>query len=247
MHGMSSLARAAICSLAVSVVAVSAADGLSFETRPLTAGRASLTADGFVEMRYLGAANFTPELRWPVQLVYESGSEKTGPFGFAWRSPQLESSAAWDKDGVLWTTPWGEKIKFHPKKEKQPKDAVKVALWEEAKKGRGFWTPFADWEADTPHADFRRSGDWTFTGKRALEGWSLAYRDGRLARAGAPSGRSISFAYDKAGRPVSVSQDGQAFVELAYGADGLAESEGERRGDAPRLREGTAPRPPQDA
>ena len=211
----------AVCGFAV---VVGAAERLSLEARPLLAGRASLTADGFVEARTLGTANFTPELRGPVQLVYESASEKTGLFGFAWRSPQLESSAVWDRDGVLWTTPWGERIKFRPKKEKQPKDAVKVALWEEAKKGRGFWTPFADWEADTPKADCRRSGDWTFTGKRALDGWALAYREGRLARVEAPSGRSIAFAYDKAGRLLSVSQDGQAFVELAYGADGLAES-----------------------
>ncbi len=222
MRGMSKLACVAVCGFAV--VSAAAAERLSFESRPLLAGRASLTADGFVEARTLGTANFTPELRCPVQLMYESASEKTGLFGFAWRSPQLESSAVWDRDGVLWTTPWGERIKFRPKKEKQPKDAVKVALWEEAKKGRGFWTPFADWEADTPKADYQRSGEWTFTGKRALEGWTLAYRDGRLARVGAPSGRSIAFAYDKAGRLLSVSQDGQAFVELAYNADGLAES-----------------------
>ena len=39
---------------------------------------------------------------------------------FAWRSPQLESSAAWDRDGMLWTSPWGEKVKFFPKSEKTP-------------------------------------------------------------------------------------------------------------------------------
>ena len=105
----------AVCGFAV---VVGAAERLSLEARPLLAGRASLTADGFVEARTLGTANFTPELRGPVQLVYESASEKTGPFGFAWRSPQLESSAVWDRDGVLWTTPWGERIKFRPKKEK---------------------------------------------------------------------------------------------------------------------------------
>ena len=165
-----------------------------------------------------------PELAWPVQLVYESASERTGIFGYAWRSPQLESSAAWDKDGVLWTTPWGEKIKFHPKKEKLPKDAVKVALYEEAKKGRGFYAPYADWEADTASSSPAKTGDWTFTGKRACAGWTLAYRNGRLSRVDAPSGRSISFSYDKAGRPVSISQDGVAFVELAYDANGLAES-----------------------
>ena len=222
MRGMSKLACVAVCGFAV--VSAAAAERLSFESRPLLAGRASLTADGFVEVRSLGTANFTPELRWPVQLVYDSTSERTGPFGFAWRSPQLESSAAWDRDGVLWTTPWGERIKFRPKSEKLPKEAVKVSLWEDAKKGRGFWTPYVDWEADTPKADFRHSGEWTFTGKRALKGWTFRYRNGRLARAEAPSGRALDFAYAQDGRPLSVSQDGQAFVELAYNADGFAES-----------------------
>jgi len=33
-------------------------------------------------------------LTMPVELVYDSSSENTGAFGFAWRSPLLESSAA---------------------------------------------------------------------------------------------------------------------------------------------------------
>ncbi|MBR1587553.1 MAG: hypothetical protein IJ658_04425, partial [Kiritimatiellae bacterium] len=130
--------------------------------------------------RSLGTANFTPELSYPVQLVYESASERTGIFGYAWRSPQLESSAAWDKDGVLWTTPWGEKIKFRPKKEKLQKDAVRVALYEEAKKGRGWYAPYSDWETDTAASQPAKTGDWTFTGKRAHVGWVLAYRYGYL-------------------------------------------------------------------
>ena len=205
-------------------VTASAAEGPSFQSKPLLAGRASLTEDGFVVARSLGTANFTPELAYPVQLAYGSASEKTGIFGYAWRSPQLESSAAWDKDGVLWTTPWGEKIKFHPKKEKLPKDAVKVALYEEAKKGRGWYAPYSDWEADTAASQPAKAGDWTFTGKRACVGWTMAYRDGRLSRIDAPTGRSLAFAYDKSGRPVSISQDGIAFVEVSYGAAGLAES-----------------------
>ncbi len=94
-----------VLSLAVLVACAFAAEGPTFLSKPLLAGRASLTEDGFVVGRSFGTANFTPELAWPVQLVYESASERTGIFGYAWRSPQLESSAAWDKDGVLWTTP----------------------------------------------------------------------------------------------------------------------------------------------
>ena len=103
-----------------------AAERVDFSNRPLLAGRASLTETGYVESRILGVARMSPELTMPIELVYESSSEKTGAFGFAWRSPQLESSAVWDKDGMLWTSPWGEKVKFFPKSEKTPKDAVKI-------------------------------------------------------------------------------------------------------------------------
>ena len=201
-----------------------AADGPDFLARPLKAGRAALAEDGFYVERSFGVANFTPELAWPVQLIYSSVSEKTGAFGFAWRSPQLESSAAWDKDGLLWVTPWGERVKFFPKKEKAPKDAVKIELWEDAKKGRGFYAPYSDWEADTAKGNPAASGDWTFSGRRSCVGWRMVYRNSRLARVEAPSGRAIDFAYDKSGRPVSVSQDGLTLVEVAYGEDGLASS-----------------------
>ena len=117
---MSMLKSVASAFAAIAMCHIAFADGLSFRSSPLLAGRASLTEDGFRISRSLGAANFTPELSYPVEVAYESFSERTGIFGFAWRSPQLESSAVWDKDGVLWTTPWGEKIKFRPKKEKLP-------------------------------------------------------------------------------------------------------------------------------
>ena len=98
-----------------------AAGRVDFAMRRMLAGKASLTESGFVVSRSFGTANFSPELRCPVELVYESASEKTGIFGYAWRSPQLESSAYWEKDGLLWTSPWGEKVKFFPKAEKTPK------------------------------------------------------------------------------------------------------------------------------
>ncbi len=208
---------------ALALFAAGAAERISFSSRPMSAGRASLTEDGFRVPRNLGTANATPELAYPIELTYESFAEKTGIFGFAWHSPQLESSAAWDKDGVLWTTPWGERIKFRSKREKVPKDAVKIALHEEAKKGRGYFAPYSDWEADTAAKRPEASGDWTFAGKRGMAGWTFTYRGGRLFRIDAPSGRALDFAYDKASRPVSVSQDGTAFVTLSYNADGLAE------------------------
>ena len=73
----------AMSSVACAAAAPSAsgADGPAFAFRPLLAGRASLTERGFVETRALGTANFAPELKLPVELVYRSASEASGLFG----------------------------------------------------------------------------------------------------------------------------------------------------------------------
>ena len=193
-----------------------AAERVDFSNRPLLAGRASLTEVGYVESRSLGVARLSPELTMPIELVYDSSSEKTGAFGFAWRSPQLESSAAWDKDGMLWTSPWGERVKFFPKNEKTPKDAVKIDVVEEAKKGRGYYAPYSEWEADVATGNPETDGNWTVKGRKSLVGWEFAYSSGKLAKITAPNGRSADFSYDADGRLVAVSQDGTAFVTLAY-------------------------------
>lgn len=70
------------------------APALDFASHPLLAGRANLTGEGFTVSRTLGVARFSPELQLPIELVYRSASERTGAFGFAWYSPQLESSLA---------------------------------------------------------------------------------------------------------------------------------------------------------
>ena len=76
-----------VLSLAALVASAFAAEGPTFLSKPLLAGRASLTEDGFVVGRSFGTANFTPELAYPIQIMYESASERTGIFGYAWRSP----------------------------------------------------------------------------------------------------------------------------------------------------------------
>ena len=202
-----------------------AAERVDFSNRPLLAGRASLTEAGYVEQRTIGIARLSPELTIPVEFVYESSFEKTGAFGFAWRSPQFESSAVWDKDGMLWTSPWGgmlwtspwgEKVKFFPKNEKTPKDAVKIEVVEEAKKGRGYFAPYSEWEADVSSGKPEADGNWIIKGKKSLIGWTFSYSAGRLAKITAPTGRSADFSYDADGRLVAVSQDGTAFVSIAY-------------------------------
>ena len=151
--GARALRRALFAAVAALALVPARAESPDFRHRPLLAGKASLTEPGFVVRRELGVANFSPELRLPVELVYESSSERTGLFGFAWRCPQLESSVRWERDGLLWTTPWGERVKFFPKREKTPKDAVKLAPVEVAKRGRGLFAPWTDWESDTESPD----------------------------------------------------------------------------------------------
>ena len=213
---MKCIKKIALVFFAMAGLAAVAAERVDFTSRRLLAGRASLTGTGYVERRSLGVARLSPELTMPVELVYDSSSEKTGAFGFAWRSPQLESSAVWDKDGMLWTSPWGERVKFFPKGEKTPKDAVKIDVVEEAKKGRGYFAPYSEWEADVATGNPEVDGNWTVKGRKSLVGWAFSYSSGRLAKIAAPTGRTVDFSYDADGRLAAVSQGGTAFVSLAY-------------------------------
>ena len=199
------------------------ADAPDFRFRPLLAGKASLTEPGFVVRRELGVAALAPELRIPVELVYESSSEASGAFGFGWRSPQLESSVKWEKDGLLWTTPWGERIRFYPKKGKTPKDAIRLDPIEDAKRGRGLFAPYADWESDTESPDWAKCRRFSILGKGGLKGWRLAYEDGRLASVETPFGASARFDYGPSGELLAVSSQGVRFVELSH-AGGLVAS-----------------------
>ena len=201
--------------VAFAALSASARETLNFISKPLSAGKAALTENGFYLDRVLGAANFSPDLRLPVQLFYKSSSESTGMFGFGWSSPQLESSATPEKDGVLWKTPWGEQIRFF-EKERPTKETLD--LHREGMKGRGkYYSPYAQWEADTRALKDKRSqtGDWTFTGKRGYTGWKFIYRDAKLMQVTAPSGRTLRFSYNR-DRLTSVSQEGLRLIELRY-------------------------------
>ena len=48
------------------------AQTMDFLHRHLLAGRAKLLSEGFVEERFLGTANFSPELRLPIQLEFRA-------------------------------------------------------------------------------------------------------------------------------------------------------------------------------
>ena len=211
------LLAAACAALALLLPALSAhADAPDFRYRPLLAGKASLTEPGFVVRRELGVAALAPELRIPVELVYESSSEASGAFGFGWRCPQLESSVRWEKGGLLWTTPWGERIRFFPKMEKTPKDAIRLDPIEDAKRGRGLFAPYADWESDTESPDWAKCRRFSILGKGGLKGWRFDYGDGRLASVETPYGASATFDYGPSGELLAVSSRGVRFVELSH-------------------------------
>ncbi len=208
--------RTLFCLLSLITSGVLAREPLNFVSQPLTAGRASLVGDGYIFPRTLGEATFSPELRLPVQLIYDSSSESCGLFGYGWSSPQLESSAVPEQNGVVWVTPWGEKIRFTAKNSVGKKGLF--SLFASKVKGRGYFALYDDWEADTPAKGkaAASSGDWTFTSKRKYAGWKFVYRNARLITVSAPSGRSLDFSYADGGRLSSVAQDGRAQLDLTY-------------------------------
>lgn len=188
-----------------------AGENVNFLAKPLTAGKASLTEHGYQVCRTLGSANFSPELRYPLQLIYNSTREESGIFGFAWYAPQLESTAYYDKDGILWVTPWGEKIKF-------------LARTQSEDNKSSFYSPFADWKVanTTPKDAIKQSGDWTFEGKYDYDGWQFVYTDGRLQSIRSAAGNELIFSYSD-NKLQEISQNGKAFVTFSYSGNQVVE------------------------
>lgn len=196
--------------MVVSFTSVSAQQ-LDFIQNKNSAGKASLTSDAYYSNFVLGTANFSPELRLPVQIFYDSSVKEEGLVGFGWKIPQLESSAIPNEHGAVWTTPWGEKVFFYSRKNTS-RDVLN--LYNERERENAYFSPFADWTANG-RAD---SGSWTIYGRKDMRGWKFVYTDARLRKIEAPSGQSLSFVYNN-GKLVSVEQLGRAFIELKYGDD----------------------------
>ncbi len=207
-----------LCLSCLSVSSVYAKDPVNFVSKPLAAGKALLADNGYALSMPIGVANFSPELRLPIQLVYGSSSRKSGLFGYGWGSPQLESSAVPQRDGVLWTTPWGEKIRFYAKN-KADKETLK--LYNESSFGGEFFSPYSDWNAACSASGdkFMQSGDWVFSGKRGYAGWAFTYRNAKLTKIQSSSGNEIAFSYGQNGSISSLSQNGQSFVEISFSED----------------------------
>ena len=196
--------------MVVSFTSVSAQQ-LDFIQNKNSAGKASLTSDAYYSNFVLGTANFSPELRLPVQIFYDSSVKEEGLIGFGWKIPQLESSATPNEHGAVWTTPWGEQIFFFSRKNTSREV---LNLYNERERENAYFSPFADWTANG-RAD---SGSWTIFGRKDMRGWKFVYTDAKLRKIEAPSGQSLSFIYNN-GKLVSVEQLGRAFIELKYGED----------------------------
>ena len=91
---------------------------------------------------------------------------------------------------------------------------MKIEVIEEAKSGRGYFAPYADWEADIISGDPKTTGEWIVRGKRNLSGWEFAYSRFRLSSITAPSGDRLDFEYGKDALPMSISQNGTAFIAI---------------------------------
>ena len=184
------------------------AQQINFSQEKNSAGKASLTSDAYYSSFTLGTANFSPELRLPVQIFYDSALKEEGLAGLGWKIPQLESSAVPNKDGALWTAPWGEKVFFYSRKNTS-RDVLN--LFNEKERENAYFSPYADWTANG-RAD---SGSWTIYGRKDMRGWKFVYVDAKLRKIEAPSGQYIDFTYAN-GKLVSVEQRGRAFISLKY-------------------------------
>ena len=188
---------------------------IDFNSKPMTAGRALLTENAFVLPLTLDVAHFAPELEFPIQLIYKSNQIEEGIFGYGWHSPQLESRVIPENDGLLWVTPWGEKIKFYTVKK-----VAKSIFSPDREITYGPFTPYSDWEvaeargADAPALD---SGNWTFAGRRQKKGWRIEYKNGRLSAITAPTTRRLEFVYRNKDLQ-SIKLNGVNFVEIFYNA-----------------------------
>ncbi len=176
-----------------------------------SAGKASLTSNAYYVNNVIGVANFSPELKFPIQICYDSSVKEEGLIGTSWRIPQLESSAIPNENGALWTTPWGEKVFFYSRKNTSKEI---LNLYNEKERENAYFSPFADWTANGR----ANSGSWTIYGRNDMRGWKFTYLDAKLRKIEAPSGKSISFTYSN-DRLISVEQQGRAFIELKYNRD----------------------------
>jgi RHS repeat-associated protein len=194
----------------------SAAKKLNWQHRTLSAGKADLVTQSFNVSRTIGAPNFSPEFKFPVQMVYNSAGKRFGIMGYRWQMPQLESRLFPQAKKLEWVTPWGEKVYFFPKTKP---DKNTLELYKEQMRGRGYFSPYADWEA---FPNKRNPGNCTVVGKKSYKGWKFVYDESRLDKVFAPSGRSLNFAYRNK-KLTAITEQKHTFLTISYNKDNCAE------------------------
>jgi RHS repeat-associated protein len=206
---------AVVITLSVSLTA-SAAKKLNWQHRTLSAGKADLVNQSFNVSRTIGAPNFSPEFKFPVQMVYNSAGKRFGMLGYRWQMPQLESRLFPQAKKLEWVTPWGEKVYFFPKTKP---DKNTLELYKTQMHGRGYFSPYADWEA---FPNKKNQGNCTVVGKKSYKGWKFVYHKSRIDKVFAPSGRSLNFAY-RNNKLTAVTELKQAFLTINYNKNNCAE------------------------
>ena len=194
------------CLAALSMLSASAGQKINWKTKEFSAGRVAIESGFFDFKQILGTANFSPEFRMPIELVYNSGNSKYGLAGRSWTIPQLESKFIPKVNGANWITPWGQKIAFHAKPV-HPKD-----------KGKDNLLDCYCIEADYSAAD-TGAGTWIIKGTKRNTGWSFEYKLGKLVKITAPNGRELTYKYDSRKRLVRVKQNKRSFIRLAYDSE----------------------------
>lgn len=195
--------------------ALTYADAPDMKARFMTAGKASLYDPSYILTRTIDTAAFSPELQLPIQLVYQSNLQDEGGFGYGWRSPQLESLVSFDKDGLLWTTPWGERVHFSFQRKVNEQDSSTLAPQLLMNSKHILFSMPAEWIAVTDERDPTRTGTWTFFQKSSCRNWQFNYRNHRLDSIVSPATMHINFIYHN-NHLVAIQQHGISFVELVW-------------------------------
>ncbi|MCF6174932.1 MAG: hypothetical protein L3J71_04145 [Victivallaceae bacterium] len=188
----------------------------NWKYRALSAGKADLVTESFTVSRTLGAPNFSPEFKFPVQMIYNSGAERFGMLGYRWRMPQLESRLFPQSKKLEWITPWSEKVYFFPKTKP---DKNTLELYKAQMRGKGYFSPYADWEAFPNKKD---KGNCTVVGKKSYKGWKFVYRKSRLDKVFAPSGRMLNFSY-RNNKLTAVTEQQRTLLTVTYNKNRCAE------------------------
>lgn len=125
----------------------------------------------------------TPQFPFTIELGYAPLRRSCGMFGYAWRSPQLESHILIEDDHIFWITPWLQQLAFTRKQG----ESVSASPWE---------SEDGLWQVTFPPM---ANGEVIIQGKGIHEGWSFVYDVFRLTvtKIESPDKGVLRFIYDK--------------------------------------------------